>query len=78
MFVQAPTHVCRPPIQLHQKLELEMIFLLQVAGHDEGWRLMEAADPLLLLVSLPLIPIGLFLGKMVRWQDPVLKVIFVI
>ena len=38
---------------------------------------MEAADPLLLLVSLPLIPIGLFLGKMVRWQDPVLKVIFV-
>jgi len=51
------------------------VTVMQVAGHDEGWRLMEAADPLLLLVSLPLIPIGLFLGKMVRWQDPVLKVL---
>jgi E3 ubiquitin-protein ligase MARCH5 len=47
---------------------------IQVAGHDEGWKLMEGTDPLLLLVSLPLIPLGLFIGKMVRWQEPVLKV----
>ena len=35
---------------------------------------MEAADPLLLLVSLPLIPVGLVLGKMIKWQDPIIKV----
>eukprot|EP00088_Acartia_fossae_P030250 TRINITY_DN3121_c0_g1_i2.p1 TRINITY_DN3121_c0_g1~~TRINITY_DN3121_c0_g1_i2.p1 ORF type:complete len:571 (+),score=117.69 TRINITY_DN3121_c0_g1_i2:574-2286(+) len=51
------------------------VTVMQVAGHDEGWRLMEAAEPILLLVSLPLIPCGLFLGKMVKWQDPVLKVL---
>lgn len=51
------------------------VTVMTVAGHDEGWNLMEGTDPLLLLVSLPLIPIGLFLGKMVRWQEPVLKVL---
>ena len=35
---------------------------------------MEAADPLLLLVSLPLVPVGLVLGKMMKWQDPIIKV----
>jgi len=49
------------------------VTIMQVAGHEEGWELMESADPLLLLVSLPLVPLGLVLGKMVRWQDPVLK-----
>ena len=29
------------------------------------------SDPLFLLVSLPLIPVGLVLGKMVRWEEPV-------
>jgi E3 ubiquitin-protein ligase MARCH5 len=33
--------------------------------------LMERADPLLLLVSLPLVPVGLVLGKMIRWEDAV-------
>ena len=32
---------------------------------------MERADPLLLLVSLPLVPVGLVLGKMIRWEDAV-------
>jgi len=49
------------------------VTIMQVAGHEEGWELMEAADPLLLLVSLPLVPIGLCLGKMVKWQEPVVK-----
>ena len=35
---------------------------------------MEAADPLLLLVALPLVPVGLVLGKMMKWQDPIIKV----
>ena len=51
-----------------------MKFHYQIAGHDEGWNLMERADPLLLLVSLPLIPVGLVLGKMIKWQDPIIKV----
>ena len=34
---------------------------------------MERADPLFLLVSLPLVPVALVLGKMIRWDEPVLK-----
>ena len=44
---------------------------LQSVGHDQGLILMERADPLLLLVSLPLVPVGLVLGKMIRWEDAV-------
>lgn len=35
---------------------------------------MEQADPLVLLVGLPTIPIMLILGKMVRWEDYLLKI----
>lgn len=49
------------------------ITVMQVTGHDKGLSIMERADPLLLLVSLPLVPVGLVLGKMIRWQDPVLR-----
>jgi len=49
------------------------VTVMQVAGHDQGLKLMETADPLLLLVSLPLVPLGLVLGKMVRWQEPLLQ-----
>jgi len=48
------------------------VTVMQVAGHSDGLTLMENADPLLLLVSLPLVPLGLVLGKMVKWQEPVL------
>jgi len=48
------------------------VTVMQVAGHDKGLSLMETADPLFLLVSLPLVPVGLVLAKMVRWQEPVL------
>jgi len=49
------------------------VTVMQVSGHEHGLNLMETADPLLLLVSLPLVPLGLVLAKMVRWQEPVLK-----
>ena len=49
------------------------ITFMQVAGQDRGLFLMEQSDPLLLLVSLPLVPVGLVLAKMIRWQDPVLR-----
>lgn len=48
------------------------VTVMQVAGHSDGLTLMENSDPLLLLVSLPLVPLGLVLGKMVKWQEPVL------
>lgn len=47
------------------------VTLMQTVGHRQGLVLMERADPLFLLVSLPLIPVGLVLGKMVRWEEPV-------
>ncbi len=47
------------------------VTVMQAIGHDEGLMLMERSDPLFLLVSLPLVPVGLVLGKMVRWEEPV-------
>merc|ERR1712055_273992 len=49
------------------------VTVMQVTGHDKGLSLMETADPLFLLVSLPLVPVGLVLAKMIRWQEPVLN-----
>merc|ERR1719348_1692743 len=48
------------------------VTVLEVVGQEKGWELMESVDTPVLLVSLPLVPLGLILGKMVRWQDPVL------
>ena len=45
-------------------------FVPQVAGHSDGLTLMENSDPLLLLVSLPLVPVGLVLSKMVGILKP--------
>jgi hypothetical protein len=47
---------------------------VKVAGHDEGLTLMETTDPLILLITLPLVPVGLMIGKMVRWQEPIIRV----
>ncbi len=46
---------------------------LQVLGHKEGLNVMEKADPLFLLIGLPTIPVMLILGKMIRWEDYVLR-----
>lgn len=35
--------------------------------------MMERADPLFLLIGLPTIPVMLILGKMIRWEDYVLR-----
>lgn len=50
------------------------VTVMQVLGHKEGLNVMEQADPLFLLIGLPTIPITLILGKMVRWEDYVLKI----
>ncbi|XP_059620946.1 E3 ubiquitin-protein ligase MARCHF5 [Phlebotomus argentipes] len=49
------------------------ITILQVVGHKEGLSVMENSDPLVLLIGLPAIPVGLVLGKMIRWEDAILR-----
>ena len=44
-----------------------------MVGHKEGLDVMERADPLFLLIGLPTIPVMLILGKMIRWEDYVLR-----
>ena len=44
---------------------------MQTYGHDRSVIVMERADPMLLLVSLPLIPVGLIIGQMIRWEETV-------
>ncbi|GIY61861.1 e3 ubiquitin-protein ligase MARCHF5 [Caerostris darwini] len=45
----------------------------QILGHKEGLNSMEQADPLVLLVGLPTIPVMLVLGRMIRWEDYLLR-----
>ncbi|EDO48805.1 predicted protein [Nematostella vectensis] len=49
------------------------VTVMQVLGHKDGLEVMEKADPLFLLVGLPTIPLTLILGKMIRWEDHVLR-----
>lgn len=50
------------------------VTIMQVLGHKEGLDVMEKADPLFLLVGLPTIPLILILGKMIRWEDHLLRI----
>lgn len=45
----------------------------KVVGHKKGLDVMERADPLFLLMGLPTIPVMLVLGKMIRWEDYVVR-----
>ncbi|XP_033322702.2 E3 ubiquitin-protein ligase MARCHF5 isoform X2 [Megalopta genalis] len=49
------------------------VTVMQVVGYKDGLAMMEQADPLVLLVGLPTIPILLVLGKMLRWEDQALS-----
>ncbi|NWS06640.1 MARH5 ligase, partial [Motacilla alba] len=61
-------------VRIFQEALLVGLFLLQqVVGHKEGLDVMERADPLFLLIGLPTIPVMLILGKMIRWEDYVLR-----
>lgn len=46
---------------------------MKILGHKEGLTVMEKADPLFLLIGLPTIPVVLILGRMIRWEESVLK-----
>ena len=47
------------------------VTLMMAVGHERSLILMERVDPLLLLVSLPLVPVGLIIGQMIRWEEAV-------
>ena len=47
------------------------VTFMQTVGHDRSLVIMERADPMLLLVSLPLVPVGLIIGQMIRWEETV-------
>jgi E3 ubiquitin-protein ligase MARCH5 len=49
------------------------ITVMQVIGHKEGIDMMEQADPLVLLLGLPSIPVALILGRLICWEDAVLN-----
>ncbi|XP_054082054.1 E3 ubiquitin-protein ligase MARCHF5 [Zeugodacus cucurbitae] len=51
------------------------VTFLQIVGHKKGLALMENGDPLILLLGLPAIPVGLILGRMIRWEDAVIRLI---
>ncbi|KAB0352697.1 hypothetical protein FD755_003489 [Muntiacus reevesi] len=51
----------------------EYLIVFPKLGHKEGLDVMERADPLFLLIGLPTIPVMLILGKMIRWEDYVLR-----
>lgn len=49
--------------------------VLQVFGHKNGLDMLERADPLVLLIGLPAIPAGLILGRMICWEEMLLRFI---
>ncbi|XP_073730611.1 E3 ubiquitin-protein ligase MARCHF5 [Misgurnus anguillicaudatus] len=49
------------------------VTVMQVVGHKKGLDVMERADPLFLLMGLPTIPVMLVLGKMIRWEDYIVR-----
>uniref|UniRef100_A0A1A8EJG3 E3 ubiquitin-protein ligase MARCHF5 n=1 Tax=Nothobranchius korthausae TaxID=1143690 RepID=A0A1A8EJG3_9TELE len=50
------------------------VTVMQVVGHKKGLYVMERADPLFLLMGLPTIPVLLVLGKMIRWEEYLVRV----
>ena len=47
--------------------------MMQTVGHKNALEMMEKEDPLFLLAFLPVIPFGLILGRMVKWEDYLLQ-----
>ncbi|XP_037951491.1 E3 ubiquitin-protein ligase MARCHF5 [Teleopsis dalmanni] len=51
------------------------VTFLQIVGNKKGMALMENSDPLVLLIGLPAIPVGLVLGRLIRWEDALLRIL---
>lgn len=50
-----------------------LLLVLQVVGHEEGLRILEDTDHIFLMVALPAIPVCLVLGRMIRWEEAILR-----
>lgn len=49
------------------------VSIIQVMGYEEGRRMIDESDPLLLVIGLPVIPIALILAKLIKWEDFILR-----
>lgn len=49
------------------------ISIIQVMGYEEGRKIIEQSDPLLIVIGLPVIPIALILAKHIKWEDFILQ-----
>ncbi|XP_068141395.1 E3 ubiquitin-protein ligase MARCHF5-like [Drosophila tropicalis] len=49
--------------------------VVQVLGQERGVELMEKGNPFFLLIGLPVIPVGLILLRLIRWENVVLRFI---
>lgn len=59
----------------HPNISFDVFQVLQVFGHKNGLDMLERADPLVLLIGLPAIPAGLILGRMICWEEMLLRFI---
>ena len=48
------------------------VTFMDTVGHERGVEIMESTDTMVLLVSLPLVPVGLIIGQMIRWEETVI------
>lgn len=49
------------------------ITVLQIMGFDDGMMLLERTQPLALIAGLPLIPVGLILSQIFKWEDMIIS-----
>lgn len=49
--------------------------MFQIFGEEDGLKMLERADPLILLLFLPIIPSALIAMKLVQWEDYVLSML---
>jgi len=54
------------------------VTIMQTVGEERGQIILERADPIFLIFALPLVPIALVLGRMIPWEEPVLKTLRVV
>ncbi|KAK3096143.1 hypothetical protein FSP39_023677 [Pinctada imbricata] len=50
------------------------VVVTQVCGSEEGLNKLQDMDPWVMLVSMPMIPVVLILGRMIRWEDYILRI----
>lgn len=49
------------------------VTIMLVLGSNRALNVMEKSDPMIMFIGLPAIPVLLILGRLIRWQDAVLR-----